>query len=388
MVRFALAVGLGLLSLMAADLAGVDLAGMNVASAEERNQAKAPLSEGQARDRYRAELNDNTITIMAGADVGMVEDIAAVLDDGTAMRVVPMISKGPAQSLKDAMFMRGVDMGVTQANLLKHFAKTGELGPLNSEITYVAKLFTEEMHVLTHSGIADFSDLNGKIVNIGPEGSGLELTARAVFAASGIQVHETQLDPVDAIAKLKAGEIDATVMIAGKPTPMLAHLSPDSGLKLLGLPYPKGLEDQYYPATLTHEDYPALIADGARVDTVSVCSVLVSFNWPKDSARSKKLARFVDAFFSNFDAFLVSPRHPKWREVNFAATLEGWQRSPLSQRWIDQAKMAAAADGTPARERFETFLAQADIGAAKVSDEERVKLFRAFVEWNKTQRQN
>lgn len=387
MMRFALAFGLGFLPLMAADLAHLELAGMNVASAEERSQDQTPLSEGAARALYRAELNDNTITIMTGADATVVEDIAAVLDDGTDMRVVPMIGNGPAQSLKDAMFMRGVDMGVTQANILKHYAKTGELGPLSSQINYVAKLFNEEMHVLTHSGIADYSALNGKIVNIGPEGSGLEITARAVFDALGIEVQERQLDPADAIAKLKAGEIDATVVIAGKPAPILAHIPSDSGLKLLGLPYPKGLEDNYYPETLTHEDYPALIEAGERVDTVAVCAVLVSFNWSTDSARSKKLERFVDRFFSNFDALLVSPRHPKWREVNFAATLEGWQRSPLAQSWIDRAKTAVAADGR-AKERFETFLAQADTGAAQVSEEERVKLFRAFLEWSKTQKQD
>jgi len=390
MLRIALTFGLCLLPFVASDLMSA-----GVASAKERSRPKAQAavkakqrtSPSAVRGRYRAELNDNTITIMTGADTALVRDIAAVVDDGTAMRVVPMIGKGPAQTLKDVMFMRGVDMGITQANILKHYAETGELGPLHSQITYVAKLFNEEMHVVAHSGIADLSALNGKIVNIGPEGSGLELTARAVFAALGVRVRETQLEAADALAKLKAGEIDAAVVIAGKPAPILAQLSPDSGLKLLGLPYPKGLEDDYYPETLTHEAYPALIARGARVDTIAVCAVLVSFNWSDNNIRKKKLARFVDRFFSNFDGFLVNPRRPKWRQVNFAATLEGWQRSPLAQSWIDQAKTAVAAEG-PAQERFTTFLAQADTGQAQVSEAERVKLFRAFMEWSKTQKQN
>ena len=82
-----------------------------------------------------------------------------------------------------------------------------------------------------------------------------------------------------------------------------------------------------------------------------------------------------------------SARHPKWRQVNFAATLEGWRRSPLAQSWIDQAKTAVAAGGQT-QERFETFLAQADAGRTQVSETERVKLFRAFLEWSKTQKQN
>ncbi len=74
-------------------------------------------------------------------------------------------------------------------------------------------------------------------------------------------------------------------------------------------------------------------------------------------------------------------------QVNFAATLEDWQRSQLAQSWIDEAKTAIEADGQ-AQERFETFLAQADTGPVQVSEEERVKLFRAFLEWSKTQKQN
>lgn len=363
------------------------------ADAKDRAKPAAPdrPSAQNVRQDYRARLNDNTVTIMAGTthgtDSAIVQDIASVLDDGAALRVVPMIGRGSAQTVKDVLFMRGVDMGITHANVLNHFAKTGELGPLRSQIAYVAKLFNEEMHVLARTGIEDVNALDGKVVNIGQEGSGAEFTARVVFAALGLQVREVHLDAAEALAKLKSGAIDATVVVGGKPTPILAHVEPGSGLKLLGLPYLKELEDDAYPATLTHDDYPTLIEAGAQVDTIAVCAVLVSFNWAKDSERTKKLERFVDSFFSNFDAFLANSRHPKWRQVNFAATLEEWQRSPLAQNWIDRAKKAVAAD-PGAREQFETFLAESDTGVASTSEEQRTALFRAFLEWSETQQQN
>ena len=55
-------------------------------------------------------------------------DIAQVVDDGDNLRVLPIVGRGVAQNVKDVMFLRGVDMGITQANVLKHYAKTGELG--------------------------------------------------------------------------------------------------------------------------------------------------------------------------------------------------------------------------------------------------------------------
>ncbi len=344
------------------------------------------------RESFRARINENVVTIMAGSpsgtDLAIVQDLASVLDDGDGLRVLPMVGKGPEQNIKDVMFLRGVDMGVTQANLLKHFDKTGELGPnLKGQIAYIAKLFNEELHVLVRSEVNDIHELNGKYVNFGVEGSGAEITGRLIFAALGVDAQEVHLSDADAIQKLKAGDIDATIALTGKPAPVLISLKDTAGLKLLAVPYAKGLEDEYYPATLTHDDYPALIPSGQRVDTMSVCAVLVSFNWPSNSVRYAKIGKFVDRFFSNFDAFLAAPRHPKWREVNFAATLEGWKRSPLAQSWIDRSK--AAPQDSASRNHFDAFLAQASGGrSTPISDAERADLFRAFLEWNRGHNQN
>ena len=126
---------------------------------------------------------------------------------------------------------------------------------------------------------------------------------------------------------------------------------------------------------------PELVPEGQRVDTVAVCAVLISFNWDHDSPRYARLAKFVDRFFTNFDSFQKAPRHPKWREVNFAATLEGWHRSPLSQAWIDNAKQVTKTASTASRDHFDAFLAEASrTSGAPISDAERADLFRAFLE--------
>jgi TRAP-type uncharacterized transport system substrate-binding protein len=293
-----------------------------------------------------------------------------------------MVGKGAAQNVKDVLFLRGVDMGITQANILKHFARSGELGSnLIGQIAYVAKLFNEEMHVVVRADVHDIHELKGQVVNLGEAGSGTEITGHLVFAALGIEVNEVHLAEADAIEKLKSGEIAASVTVTGKPAPALASLEATSGLTLLGVPYAKGFESDYYPAALSHADYPKLIAEGETVDTIAVCAVLVSFNWDDESLNSAKIGKFVDRFFSKFDAFLAPPRHPKWREVNFAATLEGWNRSPAAQRWIDNAKEVA--QGT-SRSKFETFIAQtAQASGTPLSEAERASLFRAFLEWNK-----
>ena len=88
-------------------------------------EADVTAATQNVRETFRARINENVVTIMAGSpsgtDLAIVQDIASVLDDGDKLRVLPMVGKGPEQNIKDVLFLRGVDMGVTQANLLKHF---------------------------------------------------------------------------------------------------------------------------------------------------------------------------------------------------------------------------------------------------------------------------
>jgi uncharacterized protein len=381
-MRIALALGLCLVAFaaVAAPRAKIDK--------PELPQADNSVQGQGLRENYRARLNENVVTIMAASpsetDLAIATDIAQVVDDGDNLRVLPIVGRGVAQNVKDVLFLRGVDMGITQANVLKHYAKTGELGAnFVDQVVYVSKLFNEEVHIVVRPDVTDIKQLQGKVVNLGTPGSGTAITGHLLLDDLGIQVQESHFTDAEAIEKLKSGEIAAAVFMAGKPAPVMEWIKASDGLKLLPIPYPKVLEDSYYPATLTHDDYPELIAKGQRVDSVAVCAVLIAFNWSKDNPRYRKVAKFVDALFDKFDEFQKPPHHPKWREVNFAATLEGWHRSPASQAWIDRAKQGSP---TASRSNFDTFLAQnAPSSGAPVSDEQRAELFKAFLEWNKTQ---
>ena len=86
--------------------------------------------------------------------------------------------------------------------------------------------------------------------------------------------------------------------------------------------------------------------------------------------------------------FLKAPRHPKWREVNFAATLEGWHRSPAAQDWIDRASQARLRAGPrrgDASTSMRSWRRQRPRAAHRSRSAERADLFRAFIEWNKGQ---
>ena len=355
--------------------------------------ASAPENASTPNDRPQPD--GTAVTLMSDTthegNAALAQDVAAVLDDPSSLRIVPMVGKGPEQAVRDVLFLDGVDLGITQSTVLNHFAQTGELGPIRDELVYVAKLFNEDLHLLSRSEIENAAALDGKTVNVGLEGSGTEIAARIVFEALGIAVQETHLDTAEAVRQLESGEIDAAFLIGATPIARVSQLGAGSGLKLLAIPYAKDLEDDTYPSALTHGDYPALIGNGQHVDTVSVSAVLVALNKPDDAKRQERLERFVDRFFSRFDVLRQPPNHPKWREVNFAATLEGWRRAPEAQAWIDNARTQALSDARE-RERFKAFLSQGGATAAAdgdpTSEAEQDRLFRAFKAWSAAQKSN
>jgi hypothetical protein len=168
----------------------------------------------------------------------------------------------------------------------------------------------------------------------------------------------------------------------------MSKLSGADGLHLVPIPYPNKLYDDYLPTTLTHDDYPDLIASGETVKTVAVSAVLIAYNWPKTNRdRYARVQRFVEAFFPKIADFQKPPRHVKWREVNLGATLPGWKRFDAAQAWLDQHD-GADANGTSATAEQATGGRPAATpvrsagGAPPLSDPDSA-LFQEFLKWRK-----
>jgi hypothetical protein len=178
---------------------------------------------------------------------------------------------------------------------------------------------------------------------------------------------------------VKSGEIAATVLIAGKPTCSFAKFKLEPGMRLLPVPYTEALEQDYFPARLTSEDYPGLLPKGTAIDTVAVASVLAVYNWPPNTDRYRRVATFVDAFFTKFAEFQKPARHPKWKETNLNSGLKGWRRFPAAEEWLQRQASAGPAGVDPA-------LARAQAARAAPNDpDEQQRLFQQFMEWAKKQ---
>jgi len=338
-------------------------------------------------ETINARVNANTLAVISGnlnaTYISIAYDLSAVLDDGDNLRILPVIGKGGGGNIRDVRFLKGIDLGITQANLLNVFQRNKELGPIDNRIVYIARLFSEEMHLVVRSdsGITSIEQLAGKKVNFSDIGSGTQLSTRDIIRRLGLNVIEVNMAQNDAAVALKKGEIAATILIAGKPAGSTAALKASDGFRLLPIAYSNALQNDYLPAVLTHVDYPNLIEVGQTVDTIAVGAVLIAYNWPRNTDRYRRIAKFVDAFFPRIADFQKPPRHPKWREVNLAATVPGWKRFAAADEWLDRNRTS---QDQSVRQRFDQFLKRS-ANAAKGPSKDREQLFEEFLKWNRSQ---
>ncbi|TNC11951.1 transporter [Methylobacterium terricola] len=342
---------------------------------------RAPALRETAEDvALGSHLNANTVAVISGTPGGtyfrMASDLAFVLDGVDDLRVLPVMGKGAGQNAYDLRYLRGIDIGFVRTDSLDQLRKDKRVGNARSHIAYIARLFNDELHVVAGRDVTDIRQLAGRKVSFDVRGSGTDVSGRAMFAGLGLAVDPVNVDQPTALAMLERGEIAAMVSVAAKPVAVLAEFQGGDRFRLLDVPFAGGAAESYMPAELTHADYPLLASEGAPVRTLAVGTILGAYNWPKGSERYNRIARFVDAFFSRYDAFLKPPRHPKWREVNLSAEVPDWPRFPAAKDWLEhrggQAPKLAAAPGEVAQ-----FLGQRR-GASEV---DRDQLYQEFLKW-------
>ena len=327
-------------------------------------------------------LNQNTVTLISGTIGGTYvqigADLASVLDDGNKLRVLPIVGRGSVQSVADILFLQGVDLGIVRADTLDYLEKKGFAKDIKKQFTYVTKLYNEEMYVIASKSVHSLADLNGKRVSVDLPNGGTFVTASIVFERLGLKPNLVYIEQRISMEMLKRGELDAVIAVGGKPYKSVSAFKDDKDrFHFVPVDYAKPLQGDYLPAVMTAKDYPNLIAEGERVDTIAVPAVLAAYNWAPNTDRYRKLALFVDAFFTKFPTFQNPPFHPKWKEVSLSAPLQDWQRLPIADQWLKTHNIEAVT-----RARFDTFLQQSPTTAATVkTDTDREALFKQFQAW-------
>lgn len=321
-------------------------------AAQDKLATSAPTAAPPPVDPKVLKANNWTLGLASGLPEGTFirfgAEIARNLNDGDKLRVMPLITHGATENITDLLYLKGVDVALTNADVLEHFRSVEKLPNIERKIQYIAGMYITHLHVLVRSDIASLKDLEGRKVSFHTPGAGTSVSAPILFQRLGIKVEPVYVNNAIAMEMMKSGEVAGLVNSGAKPVDLFTKFKNDYGYKLLSIPFDK-FDDLYVPSVLTAEDYPGYIAPGEKVETLGVPVVLAVYNWPAGSDRARRIQRFVDYFVDRFDGFQKPPYHPAWRSINLAAKVPGWVRYWVAEEKL--AKIGAVTAKAPPRPR-------------------------------------
>ena len=108
-------------------------------------------------------------------------------------------------------------IGIVRADTLDYLERKGFAKDIKKQFTYITKLYNEEMQVIAPKSIQSLKDLEGKTVSVDLPNGGTFVTALTVAERLGMKANFVYIEQRIAMEKLKKGEIDAVIVVGGKP---------------------------------------------------------------------------------------------------------------------------------------------------------------------------
>lgn len=362
---------------------------IEIAQTAQTKAIRAPSAAASGEGTTVAKVNNWTVGLAGGLPEGtflrFAAEIARNLNDGEELRILPIVTPGATDNIKDILYLKGIDIGITHADVFEHFRNVDRIPNIEKRVSFISELYVSELHVLVRPEINSFKDLEGKKVSFHTQGAGPTVTGPILFERLGVKVEPVFVNNAIALEKMKSGEIAALLHTVGKPNDLFTKNKNDQGFKFLPVPFDK-FQDLYVPSTFTAEDYPGYVKPGEKIDTIGVQAVLAVYNWSRESDRFRRVSRFIDYYFDRFTGFHNPPYHPKWKSVNLAANVPGWTRYWVAEEKLKQmaSKQAPAATDPQPRAAFDTKLAREQAARVAPGDAaEQERLFQEFMAWSK-----
>src|SRR6201996_850813 len=324
-----------------ARLLAVSLAFFAFSEASAHRLPRAPTRNQPsiAADRdIRGRINSGAVGLAAGllegAPIHFATEISRVVNDNSDLTVLPIVTRGPTENVNDLLYLKGVDVAIINSDSLEEYKS--QIPQIQQRIVSILSLFPSELHVFVRPEINSLSDLAGKKVNFNTQGTAAAYSGPLIFSRLGIDVEKTFIPHPVALEQMKRGEISAVIFITAKPVDAFVKGKWEDGYKFLPVEYDEKFADYYLPAYLEPSDYPNLIGKDQRIETISVPTILATFNWSQDSPRYQRTAKFVETLFGRMSRLQAPGFDPKWKSVELNERAPGLQRFAPAQNWLDR----------------------------------------------------
>lgn len=340
--------------------------------------AESEPEEVEKANKWTVGLVGGTVD---GPNMRFATEIQTALDDGDNLRVLATVSRGTKQNVLDLLYLKGVDVGFVNTAVFEDFKKEGKIKNIENRVQYISQIQVSAYQLLVRPEIKTIADLQGKKV-VTPKGAWASPLTVEALRKNGV-VAELLPDSVNVgLEKLKTGEVSAVAYAFAKGSSNIySPMAAKGSFHVLPIDYGKFTDSYYVPVSLEHSDYPELIPEGERIETVGAVVVLAVYNWPKGSDRFRKVERFIRYYFDRFETLKKPPFHPQWKEINLGATVPGWKRYWFADELLAKYLANSSTASPTAAEQ-----ASADAVSAIIKSNgnaEQKKLFNEFMEWRR-----
>jgi uncharacterized protein len=285
------------------------------------------------------------VTVATGVPTGVYDTYGRLLRpvlqrDLPGMDVKLLPSQGSVQNIAYVASGRA-DLTFAQADAVADYH-----GPNRSHLRAVARLYDDYMQLIVPAGssVASADDLRGLRVGVGQAGSGVNLIARRLLTAAGLDP-DKDIDAVpagiDTAPKmLQEGRLDAFFWSGGLPTVAVQNLTKRFPVKLVQLGdlvkslHRLGSAADYYRAAIMPSDAYPHMRDKRSVPTIAVANLLIT----TDHENTAVVQRITQAVIDSRDrigAVVHSAQQVDLRTAIFTDPLalhEGARRYYLSQK--------------------------------------------------------
>src|SRR5262249_38808593 len=145
------------------------------------------------------------------------------LDDGDNLRVLPVITYGAVGNINDLLYLKGIDVAITYADVLDHFKNVEKTPQIERRINYIIPMFEGELHIYARGEYKTIQDLAGKKVNFNTVGSAANYSGGIVFDRLGIKVERLYQNNSIALEAMRKGEVAAVIHMVGKPNELFVR---------------------------------------------------------------------------------------------------------------------------------------------------------------------
>ena len=231
------------------------------------------------------------ITISSGTTSGyynrLTEQIGVSTHNTVSLEVQNLSSEGSRQNLQ-RLLDRQADFALVQLDVVSNAMRQGK-------VQAVAILANEPIHVIARSDskLRSLTDLAGKRVGMGSEGSGIRFTADQLMGAIGLKVRPDSSSFDQVFERLANRQIDAAIYVGsvGASEKLRQRLASNPALRLLPMP-PEVINylitrdpGAYQTATISIGTYAARPAIPAQdIPTLATATVLVTRSNVDDKA--------------------------------------------------------------------------------------------------------